>query len=178
MAGRLRPLTSDDLPQVERIQFEAYPNYHKEAIAVFADKLARYPAGCWAFLTDAGEMVGYLFSHPTVLADPPRLDELLPPVNVGPERDETDCVGPDCYFIHDKSVLPTHRGLGAGKLLMNAALAHAQARGFRTLALVAVQNARPYWERFGFELVADGPGIEIVRRSYGPDARYMVRRDR
>jgi ribosomal protein S18 acetylase RimI-like enzyme len=171
MAGSLRPLMNDDLPQVERIQREAYPNYHKESLAVFADKLARYPTGCWAFLADGGEMVGYLFSHPGLLDDPPRLDELLPPPSVGPEAIE-----PDCYFIHDKSVLPTHRGLGAGKLLMAAALRHAAERGFTTLALVAVQNARPYWERIGFALVADGPGIEIVRKSYGPDARYMVKR--
>lgn len=171
MAGSLRPLTCDDLPHVERIQLAAYPNYHKEALAVFADKLARYPAGCWAFLADDGEMVGYLFSHPGLLADPPRLDELLPPEVAGPPKKE-----PDCYFIHDKSVLPTHRGLGAGKLLMAAAVGHAAEHGFTTLALVAVQNARPYWERFGFEVVADGPGIEIVRKSYGADARYMVKR--
>jgi len=164
MIGSLRPLTTADLPIVERIQREAYPRYHKEAIAVFADKLTRYADGCWAYVSGS-EMVGYLFSHPAAFADPPRLDEFLPP----------PATEPDCYFIHDKAVLPTHRGAGAGKLLLTEALAHAAARGFTKVALVAVQDARPYWERYGFEIATDAAPVALVRSSYGPDARYMTR---
>lgn len=164
MNENIRPLTSDDLGAVEHIQREAYPHYHKEALAVFAEKLARYPAGCWAYEIERN-VVGYLFSHPCRLAKPPRLDELL--------EDRLD--DPDCYFLHDKAVLPTHRGAGAGRQLLTAVFEHAANLGFTTIALVAVQNARPYWQRHGFRLVAECEAVEAVRRSYGPEACYMIR---
>ncbi|MCE9603381.1 MAG: GNAT family N-acetyltransferase [Planctomycetia bacterium] len=166
MRENLRPLTIDDLDAVERIQREAYPHYHLEAIAVFADKLARYPAGCWAYETE-GSVSGYLFSHPALLSNPPKLDRLLEPqVEI-----------PDCYFIHDKAVRPSHQGQGAGRKLITTAFAHAASLGHATLALVAVQNSRPYWERYGFSAVSDlEPAVSAVRESYGPAAHYLVRR--
>lgn len=162
----LRPLTARDLADVERIQSAAYPNYPCERIEVFADKLARYPAGCWAYEV-RGTVGGYLFSHPTSLVDPPKFDALL---------DDLPLV-PDAYFIHDKSVLPELRGRGAGRQLLDAALAHAAALHLATIALVAVQGSRGYWERFGFTAVAErDPTLAAVRRTYGPQALYMLRR--
>jgi len=164
--ARLRPLTTSDLAAVERIQIAAYPHYPCERIEVFADKLARYPTGCWAYEV-AGSVAGYLFSHPTFLVEPPKFDALLdalPPL-------------PDGYFIHDKAVVPELRGRGAGRQLLDAAFARAAALQIATIALVAVQGSRGYWERFGFRAIAESdPTLTVVRRTYGPQAHYMLRR--
>ena len=56
--------------------------------------------------------------------------------------------------IHDLAVLPGHRGMGVGQALMQAAQAHAQARGCCKLTLeVLTGNARALrsYARFGFE---------------------------
>ena len=162
----VRPLTAIDLAAVERIQAAAYPHYPCERIEVFADKLAHYPAGCWAFEVD-GVMGGYLFSHPSLEAEPPEFDALL--------RDLP--LVPDCYFIHDKSVAPELRGRGAGRRLLDAAIAHAAALRLAVITLVSVQGSRGYWERFGFKAVAETePSLAAVRRTYGPQAHYMMRR--
>lgn len=162
----VRPLTASDLADVERIQRAAYPHYPCERIEVFADKLARYSAGCWAYESQ-GTVGGYLFSHPTSLVAPPKFDALLDDL---PPR-------PDGYFIHDKSVVPELRGRGAGRQLLDAALAHAASLQLGVIALVAVQGSRPYWERFGFAAVAEtDPTLAAVRGTYGPQALYMLRR--
>lgn len=161
----VRPLTPGDLLSVARIQASAYPHYPCERIEVFADKLARYPSGCWAYEV-AGAVEGYLFSHPSLAAEPPKFDALLDEL---PHR-------PDCYFIHDKAVVPKLHGRGAGRLLIEAAFAHAAALRLATIALVSVQGSRGYWERFGFSAVAETePTLAAVRRTYGPQAHYMLR---
>jgi len=56
--------------------------------------------------------------------------------------------------IHDLAVLPGHRGMGVGQALMQAAQAHAQARGCCKLTLeVLTGNARALrsYEQFGFQ---------------------------
>ncbi|MEY4506250.1 MAG: Mycothiol acetyltransferase [Pseudomonadota bacterium] len=56
--------------------------------------------------------------------------------------------------IHDLAVLPGHRGMGIGQALMQAAQAHAQARGCCKLTLeVLTGNVRALrsYAQFGFE---------------------------
>jgi ribosomal protein S18 acetylase RimI-like enzyme len=56
--------------------------------------------------------------------------------------------------IHDLAVLPGHRGMGVGQALMQAAQAHAQARGCCKLTLeVLTGNARALrsYAQFGFK---------------------------
>jgi len=47
LAATVRQLAANDLDSVDRIQRAAYSPDFLEDTAVFADKLARYPAGCW-----------------------------------------------------------------------------------------------------------------------------------
>jgi ribosomal protein S18 acetylase RimI-like enzyme len=56
--------------------------------------------------------------------------------------------------IHDLVVLPGHRGMGIGQALMQAAQAHAQARGCCKLTLEVLtgnERALRSYEQFGFE---------------------------
>jgi hypothetical protein len=43
------------------------------------------------------------------------------------------------------------------------------------LALVAVNDAAPFWQRRGFSVV-ESPAMAAKLQTYGPDARYMLRR--
>jgi len=56
--------------------------------------------------------------------------------------------------IHDLAVLPSHRGMGVGQVLMQAAQTHAQARGCCKLTLEVLtgnERALRSYEQFGFE---------------------------
>ena len=55
------------------------------------------------------------------------------------------------------AVVPSRRGKGAGKELLEALLAQARADGFRTVSLSAEHGQTAYYERFGFEVVRDEP---------------------
>ena len=47
--------------------------------------------------------------------------------------------------------------------------------GWPALALVAVNDAAPFWEGLGFTAV-ETPEMAAKLASYGPGARYMLRR--
>ena len=63
MVAAVRQLTDRGFDTVDRIQHSAYSPDFLEDLAVFADKFAGYPDGCWVAEVD-GQVVGYLFSHP------------------------------------------------------------------------------------------------------------------
>jgi len=166
MTAAVRPLTEHCLPAVDLIQRAAYSPSFLEELAILADKIAHYPDGCWAAEVE-GQVVGYLLSHPACFANPPGLNQLLD-VRTG---------ALDCYFIHDVAVLPAHRGQGLAQLLLGMAMRQAAQRGFAEVALIAVQNAQGFWQRRGFQFVPETvPAVAAVRRSYGSQAHYMVRR--
>jgi GNAT superfamily N-acetyltransferase len=158
----------EDLPDVDRIQTRAYDKAFVEDLAVFADRLRRYPEGCAMCVADR-EAVGYLFSHPGRLASPPALNRRL--------ANDDGATNDDCYFIHDIAVLPSHRGIGVARRLIEHALRVALKRGLTLVTLVSVQGSRGYWERRGFQPVV-GPEetLNHVRESYGDAACYMVQR--
>jgi GNAT superfamily N-acetyltransferase len=53
------------------------------------------------------------------------------------------------------AVVPSRRGKGAGKELLEALLAQAREAGFRAVSLSAAKEQVPYYERFGFETVGE-----------------------
>jgi GNAT superfamily N-acetyltransferase len=158
----------DHLVDVDRIQKQAYQEEFVEDLAVFADKLRRYPDGCALCVSDA-TAVGYLFSHPGRLASPPALNAMLADGDVSTQA--------DCYFIHDVAVMPSHRGIGVARRLVAEAFRVASRHGHDAVALVSVQGSSGYWKRHGFQPVL-GPQetLNHVRASYGAGACYMVRR--
>jgi len=168
MVLELLAMKLDDLADVDRIQKQAYEAQFVEDMAVYADKLRRYPQGC-SMCTADGIAVGYLVSHPGRLASPPALNTLLANVDLPADGDS--------YFIHDVAVMPSHRGLGVGGRLVAEALRIAAKHGHDVVALVSVQGSSSYWTRQGFQPVSGPPeALNHVRESYGDDARYMVRR--
>src|SRR5256885_210633 len=53
------------------------------------------------------------------------------------------------------AVVPSRRGKGAGKELLEALLAHAREDGYASVSLSAAKGQTAYYERFGFETVRE-----------------------
>jgi GNAT superfamily N-acetyltransferase len=63
------------------------------------------------------------------------------------------------------AVVPSRRGKGAGKELLEALLAHAREEGYGAVSLSAATEQVPYYERFGFETVAQSEhAVTMVTR--------------
>ena len=81
---------------------------------------------------------------------------------------------PDTFYIHDLALLPVTRGVGAAGQIVAALTKHAQAMGFPTMSLVAVNGSVPFWERQGF-VTEDRPELTEKLAAYEDAARYMVK---
>jgi GNAT superfamily N-acetyltransferase len=53
------------------------------------------------------------------------------------------------------AIVPSRRGKGAGKELLEALLTKAREDGFAAVSLSSSQEQRAYYERFGFEVVGE-----------------------
>jgi GNAT superfamily N-acetyltransferase len=63
------------------------------------------------------------------------------------------------------AIVPSHRGKGAGKELLEALLARARADGYPAVSLSASLDQTPYYARFGFEVVReDAHAVTMVAR--------------
>jgi ribosomal protein S18 acetylase RimI-like enzyme len=107
----------------------------------------------------ARDVAGYLIAYPWPLGAIPPLNSLLGslPEDAG------------ALYLHDLALLPEARGGGHARAVLDLLFAHALGT---PIALVSVNGSTGFWGGHGF--VAQ----ESARlASYGPDARYMVRRD-
>jgi GNAT superfamily N-acetyltransferase len=66
------------------------------------------------------------------------------------------------------AIVPSRRGKGAGKELLEALLDRARADGYEAVSLSTDRSQAPYYERFGFELVdEDEHAVRMVARLRG-----------
>lgn len=156
-------MRADDIGSVAAISDAAHGAAYTEAPAIYAERLALYPAGCHVF-ERGGAVEGYLISHPWHRDRPPALDR---PLGMIP-------ADADGYCLHDLALLPATRGAGAGKAALAIALRQARAAGFGDVTLMAVNGADGFWAAQGFTHVdADrpspyGPGTHLMRRPTTP----------
>ena len=152
-----RPMRADDLPAVAAISATVHGDY-VETQPTYAERLALYPAGCLVLEQDVlerdNQVAGFLVSHPWHAGQSPALNERLGAI----PHENAD------YYLHDIALLPQTRGSRAGKAALTFVIAHARARGFERVSLVAVNGADRFWSAQGFDHVetADaspyGPG--------------------
>ena len=158
-----RPMTVADLDAVVGIAAIGFPD-HFESRDCFGNRLALNPSGCRVLVGEAG-VRGYLVAYPWRADSAPTLNTLI-------EAIPADAA---VMYLHDLALHPEARGRGLSRPVVERLAAEAKAAGWPALALVAVNEAAPFWEGHGFE-VADPPGVAAKLASYGSDARYMVRR--
>jgi GNAT superfamily N-acetyltransferase len=158
-----RLMTAVDLDAVADIAVIGFPD-HFEGRDCFENRLALNPSGCFVLADAGGEPRGYLVAYPWHSEAAPRLNTLIEAI---PE-DAT------VLYLHDLALHPDVRGEGWSQIIVERLAHQARAEGWPALALVAVNDAAPFWERRGFTVV-DSPAIKAKLAGYGADARYMVR---
>jgi GNAT superfamily N-acetyltransferase len=157
-------MRADDLDAVVRVAAAGFPD-HFEDRACFENRLALYPQGCFVLASEGAEAVGYLVAYPWLRDAAPALNSLIAAL---PEAAEL-------LYLHDLALAPEARGGGHAGPIVERLAAQARADGWTEMALVAVNGAAPFWGRRGF-FVVETPALAAKLQSYGPDARYMVRR--
>lgn len=157
-----RPMTEADLDGVAAVAAVGFPD-HFEGRDCFENRLALNPSGCFV-LAGEGGVKGYLVAYPWTFGSAPPLNTLI----------EALPAEADVFYLHDLALDPDVRGGGWSRPIVEQLAVEAGAAGWPAVALVAVNDAAPFWERHGFA-VSDAPGMEAKLASYGPDARYMVR---
>ncbi len=158
-----RAMTDRDLDGVVAVARVAFPD-HFEDRACFAERLALYPAGCRVLAEGDNRVLGYGIAYPWMEGSMPPLGALI-----GALPDAAELI-----YLHDLALLPDTRGTGAASEYVAWLVDHARVAGWPRIALVAVNDAAPFWGRQGFAAV-DSPNLRATLASYGDDARYMVR---
>ncbi|MGQ9866081.1 MAG: GNAT family N-acetyltransferase [Pseudanabaenaceae cyanobacterium] len=141
-----------------------YTEVPPETAASIQGKQSISPATGFVALSH-GEVVGYLLALPWQFAEPPALNAEI----------DRRPVAPDCLYLHDLVVSPTTRNQGVGRAPIDTFFECLPQSGLRRASWVAVQNAAPYWQRFGFRSVAPSPSLQSQLTTYSPNAQYMVR---
>lgn len=80
----------------------------------------------------------------------------------------------DTLYVHDLAVHPRAHGQGLGRRLADALFGAAREHGLVHGALVAVLDARRFWENLGFGVAAAGQGAAALA-TYPAGAVYMRR---
>lgn len=159
-----RPMTATDLPAVKALADLIHVAYPEDE-AVFADRLAHHPAGCFV-LQGEGAPAGYVISHPWQFGQPPALNTHL----------DRPVLPASTYYIHDLALLPAARNSGAAAAVVDILATHAADLQLPNITLVAVGNSVHFWRRQGFDIVIVDPDLDRRLRSYDEHARFMSRR--
>lgn len=152
----------DDLDAVTAIAAVGFPD-HFEGRDRFANRLELHPSGCFV-LAGTNGVVGYVVAYPWRRGAAPALNILVAAIPADA----------DVLYLHDLALLPEARGGGWTRPILERLVAGALEAGWPEIALVAVNDARAFWERHGFQVV-DDPALAEQLATYGADARYMTR---
>ncbi len=155
---RPRVLAPSDLPEVLRVQRNAYHEGLLEPSETFTKKLSLFPQGALGCFDD-GALLAYIFCHPWVLGEivPLRAESLELPEQ------------PTCMYIHDLAVDQYSRGRGLAARLVNEVFELARAMRLPACTLVSVQGSERFWETLGFTCSRELEYLPDIR------AHYMVK---
>jgi GNAT superfamily N-acetyltransferase len=160
-------MTMEDLPHVLAIADVVHVAY-PESSAVYEERLRLFPQGCWVAVHPDDTRVppaGYAITHPGIVGQPPPLDSLL----------GTLPTQATCLYLHDVALLPAARQYGLGGALVQATHALAKKQAITQMALIAVNQSAPYWQKKGFLPYAGiSPSLQHKLTSYSDDAQYLV----
>ena len=157
----LRRLGLNDVPEIHRLETEAYLPALHESEAALARLIALFPEGALGGF-DAQGLCGYAFGVPLMAGSTLTLGVPLAAVPAGA----------DTFYIHDVAVAARCRGRGIGRLLAGRLMDVGRRHGLARFELVSVQGSAPFWERLGFSRVREfeyAPGAESTAMSLTVD---------
>ncbi len=160
-----RLMQAHDIATVMQIQAACYGDDFLEAAGVLLQRLQSAGNTCWV-ASHQGQVHAYLAAYRSVLG---QVTPLHGAFQVG--------ANPDTLYLHDLAVRPAASGMGLGSRLIHALLNCSSNKTLSWSALVAVQEAHEFWAKYGYSVhEPDDPLQREHLASYGPHARYMVRR--
>ncbi len=150
-----KPLEAEAMSEILRIQETAYEPRYQESEETILSKI-EYSPGTSIGAYEDGKLVGYALAFPWGTSDNIPLNFDL--------ADHSPII--DTLYVHDVSVDSSHRGRGIGSHIVQHLFEKAEAMDAKSLTLVAVQDAKPFWESRGFEALygpVEGYGSESVK---------------
>jgi ribosomal protein S18 acetylase RimI-like enzyme len=160
----IRPMDFADFPSILAIQALCYTELVPESEQSLQAKLRASPATCNVVCLQ-GSVIGYLIAVPWSFASPPLLNAAtcaLP-------------AQPDSLYLHDMAIAPAARKVGAGRILVERFIEQVAELNFNCASLVAVQDSKSYWRRYGFQPVPQTAILKAKLLSYGANVEYMRR---
>ncbi len=156
-----REIVEADWPAVLRIQSEVYYEFAPESEVVMRSKSACGPSTSFVAVDQNLAVVAYCLAHPYPLNRIAVLGatdlSALPPT--------------DNIFVHDLAVQKATVGRGVAQALFNHLTSVARSLGYRSMSLVAVQQAASFWTKMGFT-----PSMQAtINESYTADATFMTK---
>ena len=143
MSFKIRPMIAGDLNAIEVIQAEAYAGYFLESTDVIAQRFNLSPTTAWVAECE-GDVCAYLVGYWSMVGK-------INPLNAPFSRVEHA----NCLYLHDLALLKVAQGFGVGRMLIQAATAHALQNAAETIALLSVQNSKAFWQGSGFSEFLD-----------------------
>ncbi len=155
---KIRPIKENDWKSILEIQQQAYTDIEPESESVLRRKYIISPATCMVAVDNHENILGCCLSHPWAPCTvPPLYKEIENPAAT------------NNLFIHDMAVFPRFRKRGVASNLCNMIINLANSQGFKSISLVAVQNANNFWMKFGFSKNAK----IALHQTYGEGAVFM-----
>ena len=155
---KIRAIKEHDWKAIVTLQQQAYTDIEPESEPVLRRKCVISPTTCMVAVDNDENLLGCCLSHPwQSCAAPPLHEEIATPVAT------------TNLFIHDMAVFPQFWKKRVGTSLYESLLERASKQGFKTITLVAVQQARTFWSQLGFSENANIP----LHQAYGAGAMFM-----
>jgi GNAT superfamily N-acetyltransferase len=155
-----------DLNAIMHIQAQAYSADLIEEDTIMLARL-QMPNGISCVLEQAGTVQAYLLMYLSHLG-------YISTFN-SPFNSPSEPAIKSCLYLHDLACATDSQGMGFGQQLIHHAMQYARGAHCHSLALVAVQDAFPFWQKLGFQ-VSDNlsPYARQQLHSYGP-AHYCIK---
>lgn len=151
-------ITPEQIPFVLEIQRNSYSERYIENSHIFTQMITVYPQGSLGVWVE-GIFAAYIFFHPYH-------SNRIKPLNLSLVLNGKE----DCMYLHDMAVHQNYRGMAITRILMDRVDHETRRENFEVQYLVAVQNSRDYWIKYGFKTVT-------MIESYGENPAYYMKRN-
>jgi GNAT superfamily N-acetyltransferase len=164
MSIKILPMTLEDIEDVSKVQKETFTQDLCELHSVLLNRFETF--GQYFHVAKNGEeLIGYMIAFPWKSGETPVNNQNFPKM----------IPTPDCFFIHDITLLPAARGTGLARSMIEKACETGRLLGFKTISLVAVAQSGNYWDKNNFLEYMD---ISIEKKNalianYGKGSRLM-----